>query len=103
MIARNLEEYFGREEAALPEDYRGHIFFTDKYMEGGYGAYSENVAQIIREVYRTDGLPLDMTYTGKAFYGMVKYLEENNVRNANVLFLHTGGAPLFFDFLEQEE
>lgn len=103
VIARNLEEYFGREGAALPEDYRDHIFFADKYMEGGYGAYSENVAQIIREVYRTDGLPLDMTYTGKAFYGMVKYLEENNVRNANVLFLHTGGTPLFFDFLEQEE
>lgn len=103
VIARNLKEYFGREGAALPEDYQGHIFFTDQYMEGGYGAYSENVAQIIRDVYRTDGLPLDMTYTGKAFYGMVRYLEENRIRNANVLFLHTGGTPLFFDFLEQEE
>ena len=58
---------------------------------------------MIRKVYASDGIPLDMTYTGKAFYGMVKYLEDNQIRDKNILFLHTGGTPLFFDFLEQED
>ena len=44
-----------------------------------------------------------MTYTGKAFYGMVRYLEEHQIHNKNILFLHTGGTPLFFDFLEEND
>lgn len=103
VISRNLEEYFGRSGDILPENYGSRIFFTDRYMEAGYGTYSENVASIIRKVYGTDGIPLDMTYTGRAFYGMVKYLEEHEIRGKRILFLHTGGTPLFFDFLEQEE
>ncbi len=103
VIAHNLEEYGEKFSWKLPEDFRDHILFTDAYMEGGYGAFSENVAGMIREVYASDGIPLDMTYTGKAFYGMVKYLEDNQIRDKNVLFLHTGGTPLFFDFLEQED
>ena len=34
---------------------------------------------------------------------MVKYLEENQIQGKQILFLHTGGTPLFFDFLEQED
>jgi D-cysteine desulfhydrase len=45
------------------------------------------------------GIPLDSTYTGKAFYGMERYLAERGVRDKCVLFLHTGGTPLFFDDL----
>ena len=103
VIAHNLEEYGEKFSWKLPEDFRDHILFTDAYMEGGYGAFSENVAGMIRKVYASDGIPLDMTYTGKAFYGMVKYLEDNQIRDKNILFLHTGGTPLFFDFLEQED
>lgn len=103
VIGRSLEEYAEKFRWKLPENYREHILFTADYMEGGYGAFSENVAGIIREVYAGDGIPLDMTYTGKAFYGMVKYLEKNKIQDKNILFLHTGGTPLFFDFLEQED
>ena len=72
-------------------------------MEGGYGAWSPAVADLIREIYGKEGIPLDMTYTGKAFYGMVKYLEQHKIKNKRVLFVHTGWTPLFFDFLEQED
>lgn len=102
VIARNLEEYAEKKSETLPADAESHIYFTDEYMEGGYGAFSENVADLICRVYRTDGIPLDMTYTGKAFYGMVKYLEENKICDKNILFLHTGGTPLFFDFLQEK-
>ena len=76
--------------------------FLQMDMEGGYGAWSDQVAEKIRKVYETDGVYLDMTYTGKAFHGMMNYIREKNIRGKNILFLHTGGLPLFFDFLEDE-
>ena len=42
-------------------------------------------------------MPLDGTYTGKAFYGMKQYIGEHGLQGKNILFLHTGGTPLFFD------
>ena len=88
---------------ALQEVIFPRIYFTDAYMEGGYGAFSPQIRDTIHKVYASDGVYLDMTYTGKAFYGMMEYLKENKVCGKNILFLHTGGAPLFFDFLEAEE
>lgn len=46
-----------------------------------------------------NGIPLDPTYTGKAFLGMRDYIIKNNISNKNVPFIHTGGTPLFFDNL----
>ena len=90
-------------KSSLPQNFKEKILFTDQYMENGYGTYSQDTADLIRSIYRSEGIPLDMTYTGKAFYGMVKYLEENQIQGKQILFLHTGGTPLFFDFLEQED
>lgn len=103
VIVGNLKEYAQKFHRALPENIQESVHFTDAYMEGGYGAWSEPVAEMIRQIYGSEGIPLDMTYTGKAFYGMVKYLEEHQIQGKQILFLHTGGTPLFFDFLEQED
>lgn len=100
VIAGNIRQYAQKNDWTLPEDWEEEIFFTDAYMEGGYGAYSEPVAQIICQLYQSDGIPLDMTYTGKAFYGMMEYLKKQEVHGKNILFIHTGGLPLFFDLLE---
>lgn len=97
VIAENLVSYFERMQLALPADYGSQIEVTDAYLEGGYGAESAAVADVIRRAYEEDGLVLDPVYTGKAFYGMQQYLKEKKIQNANVLFLHTGGTPLFFD------
>ena len=44
---------------------------------------------------------MDTTYVGKAFWGMLKFLEDNRIEGKRVLFIHTGGTPLFFDKLEK--
>ena len=49
---------------------------------------------------RCNGIPLDPTYTGKAFWGMLQYLKDHGIRGKRILFLHTGGTPLFFDLLK---
>lgn len=102
VIAGNLQHYAQKYSLRLPENREKQIYFSADYMEGGYGVYSEPVAELIRKVYDSDGLPLDMTYTGKAFYGMMEYLKKQEISGKNILFLHTGGLPLFFDFLEEE-
>ena len=35
--------------------------------------------------------------TGKAFWGMKQYIEEHQLQDCDVLFIHTGGTPLFYD------
>ena len=59
--------------------------------------YDERILQVIREEFCRNGLPLDPTYTGKAFWGMKQYIEEHQLQDCDVLFIHTGGTPLFYD------
>ena len=62
-----------------------------------YSKYSDGIKNTIRSMFVCNGIPLDPTYTGKGFYGMLEYLKKNEIKNVNVLFIHTGGTPLFFD------
>lgn len=66
------------------------------YRCDGYGKFDDNVVDTIKNQLRINGLNLDTTYTGKSFYGMIDYLDRNNITGKNILFIHTGGTPLFF-------
>lgn len=78
------------------------IHVTDEYLCGGYGQYDERITDTIFRVLRTHGIPLDPTYTGKAFYGMEEYVKAHRITGKRILFLHTGGTPLFFDLMAQD-
>lgn len=69
----------------------------DDCLCGGYGVYNEKIVQTVRDMMLINGIPLDTTYTGKAFLGMMQYVKRNKIEGKNILFLHTGGVPLFFD------
>ncbi len=75
-------------------------YFNDSYISGGYGSESEEVNEVICNVMRDYGMPLDQTYTGKAWWGMQDYLLQHDIKDKNVLFIHTGGTPLFFDSID---
>jgi D-cysteine desulfhydrase len=79
--------------------YNDNVDVEDSYLDGGYGQYSEPIVHCIENTFYINGIPLDPTYTGKAFHGMLKYIDERNINNKNILFIHTGGTPLFFDFI----
>ena len=68
----------------------GHLFTFE---------YNELRSNEARNEFCRNGLPLDPTYTGKAFWGMKEYIEEHHLEDCDVLFLHTGGTPLFYDCL----
>lgn len=74
-----------------------YIYFVDDYICGGYGKYSSDIISAIKSVLINDGVALNATYTGKAYCGMLEYIQKNNIRNKNILFINTGGTPLFFD------
>ena len=76
------------------------ITVCDEYICGGYGLYDAEITNTVRNMLRLNGVALDTTYTGKAFYGMCRYLEQHNISGKNILFIHTGGTPLFFDGLK---
>lgn len=48
--------------------------FTDEYLCGAYGTYDDDIVRTIREEITVDGIPLDTTYSGKAFNGMKNIL-----------------------------
>ena len=74
------------------------IDFNTKYILGGYAEYNTEIKNLIIKMLQTYQLPLDPNYTGKAFWGLTKELEK--IKGENVLFIHTGGTPLFYDFLQ---
>lgn len=82
------------------EELQEKTIFIDNYTSG-YGKEDFRVQRTIEEVLKTYGIPLDATYTGKAFMGMTDYIKDIN--DKNILFIHTGGTPLFFDELRSRQ
>lgn len=99
-IIENYLEAFFKENPMYPLDKHPEILVDDDYLCGGYGKYTEAVKEMIRFMFVENGIALDPTYTGKGFYGMTEYLKKNGIKDANVLFIHTGGTPLFFDNIQ---
>lgn len=86
IIKENLEvlnEYFNTNR------FNGdNICFHDEFILGEYGAVNDDLISTIRDFISHQGILLDPVYSGKAYYGMTKIL--NNETNQSVLFWHTG-------------
>ncbi len=86
-------------KAYCGEDAGNDLFFVDDYICGGYGQHDENIDITIEDVLTQHGIPLDPTYTGKAFWGMEEYVKLHKIRKKKLLFIHTGGTPIFYDWM----
>jgi len=74
------------------------IEVCDAYRQS-YGVYDDFVKETMLRMMREHGIPMDGTYTGKAYAALVRLAKEQGWTNQRVLFLHTGGTPLYFDSL----
>lgn len=101
VVKDSIREYLGNRFDELYEEEA--LIFTDAYRMGGYGNYTGEVTSIIEKLMREEGIPTDSTYVGKAFAGMCNYLKEKEIAGKKILFIHTGGTPLFFDHLDKKE
>ncbi len=80
-------------------DYVGGLSFSkdeinivDGYVGEGYGIpYNEEI-DIIEKLAKIEGIILDPTYTGKAFYGLLDQIRKGTFKEGSkILFVHTGG------------
>lgn len=99
-IARKKEE----EEIVLKDDMRilneyllaksdfANMQFHDEYLCGGYAKYNEELISVIKECISKEGMIIDPTYSGKAFYGMESIITKDEVFcNKDIIFWNTGG------------
>lgn len=85
------------------EEIERSTVFCDDYTGDGYAKSDERIGRTIDEMLLKNGVPLDPAYTGKAYAGMLDYLRKNRIRNHRILFIHTGGTPLFFDYFHEKK
>lgn len=99
VIKDSLLSYLGSQKHSKPEDL--NIQFIDEYIGDGYADVYPEVMHTIKEVARKSAIFFDPIYTGKAFYGMKQYMEKNQLKNKKILFIHTGGTPIIFNYAEE--
>jgi len=99
-FSRDVQDIASAVEAALglrtgfgSED----IIVFDEYIKEGYGIVNREVADVIRLMFRREGIVLDPVYTSKAFAGLIDLVRRGYFRKTDkVVFLHTGGTPALF-------
>lgn len=96
VIAKSIKDYYEYINTKMNTQ-NISITLDDSYIVDGYGTCNDSIKKVLKEQLLNNGLPLDTVYTAKAFWGMENYLNKNGILSKNILFIHTGGTPLFFD------
>ena len=94
VIEKYLSEYYKSNNISLPPPRKNSIILTDDFIFGGHGQYDINIVNLIKEMYILYGIPLDTTYTGKAFYGMRNYINYNGI-SKKIFCLYTRAEHRF--------
>lgn len=101
VVLDSIVEYLQEKKISIAEGaVSGATIFCDDYTGAGYGMNNEEIKLTIRTMLVQHGIPMDSTYTAKAYTGMLNYIEKDKIKGKNILFIHTGGTPLFFHDLE---
>lgn len=73
----------------------------DGYVGPGYSLPTESMVEAVRLLAQTEGILLDPVYSGKAMAGLVDLVRSGYfAEGSNVLFLHTGGSPALYAYLD---
>lgn len=100
IIIDSIKSYFEHSKIGISDEaIENATLFLDDFTLQGYSSSNKHIDDIIQDFMRETGIPLDPTYTGKAFAGMLAIIARQQIKDKNILFIHTGGSPLFFDFL----
>lgn len=71
---------------------KSNFEINDSYSFGGYGKIDLNLIRFINEFKEKTGIPLDLVYTGKLFYGILElYKNSYFKKNNRILAVHSGG------------
>ncbi len=80
---------------------REEVLCFGEYVGAGYSIPTREMVEAVELVARTEGILLDPVYTGKAMAGLVDLVRKGFFsKKENVLFVHTGGSPALFAYME---
>ena len=80
---------------------REHVVCYDEYVGPGYSLPTESMVEAVNLFARTEGVLLDPVYSGKAAAGLIDLVRKGAFgKGTNVLFLHTGGSPALYAYLD---
>ena len=73
----------------------------DNYVGPGYSLPTDSMIEAVKLLAQTESILLDPVYSGKAMAGLVDLVRNDHFQpGSNVLFLHTGGSPALYAYLD---
>ncbi len=80
---------------------REDIVCFDQYVEPGYSLPTDSMIEAVKLFAKTEAILLDPVYSGKTAAGLIDLVRNGHFpQNANVLFLHTGGSPALYEYMD---
>ena len=80
---------------------RSDVVCLDDYVGAGYSIPTDSMVEAVKLFARTEGILLDPVYSGKTAAGLIDLIRKDYfARGSNVLFLHTGGSPALYVYMD---
>lgn len=96
-LALETAEKLGVKTGVTRED----IVCFDQYVGPGYSLPTDSMVEAVKLFAKTEAILLDPVYSGKAAAGLVDLVRKGHFpRGSNVLFLHTGGSPALYAYMD---
>ena len=77
------------------------IVCFEEYVGEGYSRPTDAMVEAVELFARTEAILLDPVYSGKAAAGLIDLVRKGHFpEDANVLFLHTGGSPVLYAYMD---
>jgi len=96
-LAAELAKKIGVKGGVARED----IVCFDQYVGPGYSLPTDDMVEAVKLFAKTEAVLLDPVYSGKAAAGLIDLVRKGHFPvGSNVLFLHTGGSPALFAYLD---
>ena len=71
------------------------------YVGPGYSLPTDGMVKAVKLLASTEAILVDPVYSGKALDGLIDLVRKNTFpEGSNILFLHTGGAPALYEYID---
>ncbi|WP_300458845.1 D-cysteine desulfhydrase [Desulfobacula sp.] len=80
---------------------REDIVCFDQYVGPGYSLPTEDMVKAVNLFAQNEAILLDPVYSGKAAAGLIDLIRKGHFKKgSNILFVHTGGSPALYAYLD---
>ncbi len=80
---------------------RDNVLCYSEYVGPGYSLPTDSMIEAVKLFAKEEAVLLDPVYSGKAAAGLIDLVRKGTFpKGANVVFLHTGGSPALYAYLD---